>query len=79
MQDLTDDERRHILGEVMMDELKAIREGISFLPTRSEFKRLEEKVDGLSDDMKAVKAVVKSHSHEFDNHEHRLKLLEQGT
>ncbi len=78
MQDLTDDERRLILGEIPMDELKVIREGISFLPTREEFKRLEHKVDKLSVDMDVVKSVLKHHSTQLDNHKQRLGLLEQA-
>lgn len=58
MQDLNDDERKQVLGEVLMDELKAIREGIADLPTRQEFKGLEAKVDGLADDVTVLKAAV---------------------
>lgn len=78
MQDLTDDDRKQVLGEVLMDELKAIREGISALPTRTEFKKLEEKVDKLSDNTGVVKSVVKDHSKQLSNHEQRLVVLEQA-
>jgi acylphosphatase len=58
MQDLTDDERKQVLGEVLMDELKAIREGISVLPTRQEFSVLQDDVTELKADMKVVKAAI---------------------
>jgi len=41
MHDLSDDERKEVLGEVLMDELKAIREGIAALPTRQDIQCVE--------------------------------------
>jgi hypothetical protein len=58
MQDLTDDERKQVLGEVLMDELKAIREGISGLPTRQEFTVLHDDVTEIKSDIKTIKAAV---------------------
>lgn len=78
MQDLTDDDRRQVLGEILMDELKALREGISMLPTRQEFKKLEEKFDKMSDDIDTIKSVAKNHSSKLQNHEQRLVTLEQS-
>lgn len=78
MQDLTDDDRRQVLGEILMDELKALREGISMLPTRQEFKKLEEKFDKMSDDIDAIKSVTRNHSSKLQNHEQRLVTLEQS-
>lgn len=78
MQDLTDDERKQVLGEVLMDELKALREGISALPTRQEFRELVDKVDKLSDDTDIVKPLVKDQGKQLDNHEERLVVLERA-
>ena len=58
MQDLTDDERKQVLGEVLMDELKAIREGISGLPTRQEFTVLQDDVTEVKSDIKIIRAAV---------------------
>lgn len=71
MQDLTDDERKLVLGEFLMDELKAIREGISALPTRTEFAYLKDDVIEIKGDIKIIKAAV-------TNHEQRLNSLESS-
>jgi hypothetical protein len=79
MHELTDDERKQILGEVLMDELKAIREGISDLPTRSELKELKTDVSDLKSDMKVVKLAVKDISRQSQKQDHRLSLIEDAT
>ncbi len=75
MQDLTDEERKQVLGEVLMDELKAIREGIANLPTRPEFNELTEKVDELAADMRVVKAAVTDQGKQLADHAGQLAHL----
>lgn len=79
MPDLSDDERKGVLGEVLLDELKAIREGIANLPTRTEFNRLEDKVNDLTSDVKTVKAVVTSQSQQLSDHDAQINLLRKAT
>jgi len=76
MQDLSDDDRKLVLGEVLMDELKALREGIANLPTRIEFKVLQDDVAQLKTDMKIVKAVLTDQGWQVADHERRIKRLE---
>ncbi len=75
MHDLSDEEQRQVLGEVLMDELKAIREGIGNLPTRPEFNVLKDDVAELKSDMKIVKAVVTDQSKQLADHEEQLAHL----
>lgn len=77
MHDLTDEERKQILGEVLMDELKAIREGIADLPTRTEFNELRADVEELKTDMKVVRAAIKDHSHEQQAQGQELTAVKQ--
>lgn len=78
MQDLSDEERKLILGEVLPDELKAIREGISDLPTRSEFNELAEKVDRIDARTAVIQAAVTDQSKELSDHGERLSRLENA-
>lgn len=59
------DMRKEVLGEVLLDELKAIREYVEEIP---EMKKTLSKMDGrlenLETDMSAVNAVL--HGHETD-------------
>jgi hypothetical protein len=78
MQDLSDEERRQVLGEVLLDELKAIREGISDLPTRSEFNELAEKVDRIDARTAVIQAAVTDQSKQLTEHGERLTHLENA-
>lgn len=68
---MSDEDRRLLFEEVLMDELKAIREGISNLPTRPEFNELKADVDVLKSDIVVVKATLQAHSRELKE----LRLL----
>lgn len=58
--------RKEALGEVLADELKVIREYVSEIPHMSKkLDKVSNDVDELKTDMKAVKAVVKTHSKEI--------------
>jgi len=82
MIELSDKDRREVLGEVLLDELKIIRE---YLETVSkDTPVIKQKIIDLEDDMfevkndlKAIKAVIKDHSRELQNHERRITRLER--
>ncbi len=75
MQDLTDDERKQVLGEVLFGELRAIREALDDVPKRSEFNQLEEKVDRVGADVETIKLVVKDQSRQLQRHEAEIAAL----
>ena len=77
MQDLSDEDRKQVLGEVLMDELNAIREGIANLPTRPEFEELRNDVTELKADTNVIKAAVTDLSRQVIDHEERIIALEQ--
>lgn len=76
MPDLTDDEHKQVLGEVLADQLKLLQEGIANLPTKDDFSKLDNKVDILSLDMKTVKAAVTDQNKQVQDHEQRITVLE---
>ncbi len=78
MQDLTDDERRQVLGNVLLDEPRAIREGISGLPTKTQFNQLKDKVDIIAEDVSTVKLAVKDQSLQLDAYGNRISALENA-
>lgn len=78
MQDLSDEERKQVLGEVLMDELKAIREGISNLPTTQEFNELAEKVDRIDARTGVIQAAVTDQSKHMIDYDERLTRLENA-
>ena len=78
MQSLDDDERKSVLGEVLADELKAIREYVQDVPAiKKDVAELKEKVAELSDDMKVVKAAVTDQSKQLSQHDTFLKTLKR--
>jgi hypothetical protein len=76
MQDLSDEDRKQVLGEVLSNQLTAISEGISNLPTKPDFSRLEEKVDTVINDMKSVKAAVTDLTSQVTTIDSRTTALE---
>jgi 2-phospho-L-lactate guanylyltransferase (CobY/MobA/RfbA family) len=79
MQGLSDDERKQVLGEVLMDELKAISEYVQVLPIiQRDVEQLKLGVGELKDDMKVVKAAVTDQSRQLADHEARLTRLENA-
>jgi hypothetical protein len=77
MYDMDDETKRQLFGEALVDELKAIREGISALPIRMEFNELKADVEELKSDVKVIKAAVTDHSRTIHDHERRISGLEQ--
>lgn len=73
MQDLTDDERKGILGEVLMDEFKVIREYLQDIP---DMKQQLNNVHALSQDtndrLKVVESVVREHETEIKSLKHKI-------
>jgi septal ring factor EnvC (AmiA/AmiB activator) len=77
MQELSDDDRKAILGEVLMGELAAIREYVADIPAiKQDLAQLKGDVKELKDDMKIVKAAVTEHSVQLHDHERRIIRLE---
>jgi len=62
MQSLSDDERRDILGEVLMDELKAIHEYVKEIPDlKKRIGKLEDKMDQVWDRFNIDESILKAH------------------
>jgi len=76
VQDMRDDERQQVLSEILMDELKAIREGIANLPTRQEFADLKDEVGDIKSDVKVIKAVVTEYSEDVADLKKRVTRIE---
>lgn len=63
--------RKEVLGEVLMDELKAIREYVQDIPViKQDVAEIKQDVAVLKTDVKAIKAVVREH-------ETGIKILKQ--
>ena len=63
MQSLDDEERRQVLGEVLADELKVIREYVQDIPEiKKDVHSLKEDVEILKSDMKIVKTAISNHA-----------------
>ncbi|HUD06499.1 MAG TPA: hypothetical protein VMR34_01300 [Candidatus Saccharimonadales bacterium] len=77
MQSLSDNERKEVLGEVLADELKAIRESVHDVPKISKkVDLLEEDMKEVKSDIKVIKAAVTDVSRHLKDHEHRITRLE---
>jgi Protein of unknown function (DUF2730) len=63
-------EIRHfsVLMEDQNKKLDAVLEGISALPTRDDFHRLEDDIAELKGDMKTIKVAVKATNHDLEQH-----------
>ena len=62
MQSLSDDERRNILGEVLMDELKTIHEYVKEIPDlKKRISRLEEATNRSAQRLDVDEAILKAH------------------
>ncbi len=80
MQSLDDDERKKVLGEVLADELKVIREYVQDLPEiKRDVETLKEDVAELKADMKTVKAAVTDQSKQLNQQDTFLKTLKRKT
>lgn len=80
MQDLSDSERKLVLGEVLMDELKAIREGIDRLNSvPAQVQSIDERLEGVENDIKVIKTAGSDQSKQVQKHEAHLKKLRAKT
>ena len=60
MQSLSDKERREVLGEVLVDELKAIREYVQDIPQmKQELTAMNERLERVEFRMSIVEAIVR--------------------
>jgi 2-phospho-L-lactate guanylyltransferase (CobY/MobA/RfbA family) len=77
---MDDEMRKEVLGEVLLDELKAIREYVSDIPA---IKRgvaiLTDDVEEIKTDIKAIKSVVKDYSRQLDEREKEIQQLKHKT
>lgn len=68
MQSLDDDERKDILGEVLFDELKAIREYVSEIPA------IKRKLNEVDQRLIEVERIVKIHEVDIRQIRQHLQL-----
>ncbi|HUD06138.1 MAG TPA: hypothetical protein VMR18_04475 [Candidatus Saccharimonadales bacterium] len=60
MQSLNDDERKEVLGEVLADELKAIREYVEDVPDiKQKVHKIDATVNEINDRLSTIENVVK--------------------
>lgn len=75
---MDDEMRKEVLGEVLMDELKAIREYVQDVPViKQTVERIDDRLEVVESDVKAIKAVVTDHSRQLQRHEVEIKDLKQ--
>lgn len=81
---MDDETRREVLGEALMDELRAIRENTDEIPAiKHRLEHVDERLTVAQSDMKVVKAAVRDISsklvvidHRLDDHDRAIKRLE---
>lgn len=75
MQSLNDDERKLVLGDVLFDELKAIREYVQDIPgIRSRLSSLETKVDKIDGRLIVIETISRDHEAELKAIKRKLTL-----
>jgi len=75
-----DDDRIGFVLEHLDDQLKAILEGQDALASvPSKLQQIDERLERVETDVKAIKAAVTDQSHQLNSHEIRIKDLEQAT
>ena len=80
MQHLNDDDRKAVLGEVLMDELKVIRKHLErLLPVPQQIAAIHERLGVLETDVKVIKAAVTDQGRQAHDHEVRIVRLETAT
>lgn len=78
MHDIDDETRKQVLGEALMDELKAIREYVQDVPAiKKDIAVMKEDIAELKVDMKVVKAAVTDQSDHLSRHDKILNTLKR--
>lgn len=73
---MNEEQRKAVLGEVLMDELKAIREYVEDIPEiKNDVSKLKDDMAEVKSDVKVIKAVVKNHSKRLDEHDIAIRRL----
>lgn len=66
MQSLSEEERREVLGEILADELKAIREYVQDVPAiKQQLHQVKTTVDDMHDKLSVLEHVVRDHEGEL--------------
>jgi 2-phospho-L-lactate guanylyltransferase (CobY/MobA/RfbA family) len=77
MQSLSDEERKKVLGEVLADELKVIREYVEDVPLiKRKVNDIDKRLTKVEANTKIIKAAITDMSSELKDHERRLTQLE---
>jgi hypothetical protein len=77
MHDMDDKTRREILGEVLFDELRLIREYLEDVAGLKRDNRiLKRDLDVLKDSVKLLQLLGREHQHELEEHDVRINRLE---
>lgn len=79
MHDLTDDEEKQILGDVLKHKLDAIAENMaSGAEMNRRFNAVDERLGTIEQRLGAVELAVKDQSKQFADHEGRLVRIEDA-
>jgi DNA repair ATPase RecN len=72
MQDLSDDEEKNVLGEVLLDKLKAIEEYVKGIPDmKQELHQVKSTVNEVNDRLSVIESVVKEHESDIRQLKHK--------
>ncbi|MHB1865360.1 MAG: hypothetical protein ACYCPS_04360 [Candidatus Saccharimonadales bacterium] len=72
MQSLNDDERKEVLGEVLADELKVIREYVEDVPAiKRDLHQVKTTVDEINNHLSVIEHVVKDHETDIKSLKHK--------
>ncbi len=78
MQEIDDEDRKAILGEVLFDELKIIREYLEYLvPVKPKVDDMDERLKSVEADMKLVKMTLRQHSKQLNQQQASIDRLEK--
>jgi ATP-dependent Lon protease len=76
MHDMDDEQRKSVLGEALMDELRAIRERLDDLPAiKANLDSVDARLETVETDVKAIKAAVRDISGVLRQHDEDIALL----
>ena len=72
MHDMDDETRKEVLGEALMDELKAIREYVEDVPAiKSELHQVKATVDEINNRLAVVETVIRDHERDIRSLKHK--------